>query len=699
MNVRLSGRLTAGPLARRRTALLATLLIVAAALVAVLAAPAGAVTTGNGSLVYSPAAGSSFDPAGTTYAKIISLKHGANNGRLLVTYDQLVLVGGVQVYPIYSSDDNGATWSHLSNVVPSANFSSLTLTSQPFLYEVPQTVGSLAAGTVLLAGNIMPADRSSTRLVIYKSTNSGSSWSLVSTVDTGGPAVYDPSPTSTTTTVWEPSLNLDSSGNLVCYFSDERQKASGILQAVSYRRSTDGGLTWGTEGNVAAIPNQSDRPGMITVTKLPNGKYLATYEVVNRPSQSVNTAVVYYKFSDDGVTWTANSLGTAIKLPNGRGLGSSPFVRWINAGGPNGMVVVSSKWALDSSGNISGGQNFYVNYNLGNGPWERMPFAVTYDASDTQGGTFAGFSQSFDVSPDGLTLYQATNVENTSTGYNDIRVGSIPLNAYHYEAERATLTDVSTVTQVDADNGSKIGNINYSDSLVAFTHVIVPTAGTYTVNVRYDNGTGATSSQSVRVNGGTAFSLSYPKTVDWNRYGWAQFTASLNAGANSITFGYSGTYAELDAIDVYKAGTAANGEFKLVNRNSGKYLEITSASTANGAPAGQWGDTNNPTQVWRIGAVTGGYTLTNLNSGKLLDVSGASLADGAAVVQNPSSGASSQKWTLTQTDTGYLTATNGNSGKLLEIYQNSTADGAIADQWGSTGYLCQQWHLTKEGIQ
>ena len=237
-------------------------------------------------------------------------------------------------------------------------------------------------------------------------------------------------------------------------------------------------------------------------------------------------------------------------------------------------------------------------------------------------------------------------------------------------------------------------------SKVAFTHVNVPTAGTYTVNVRYDNGSGAASSQTVSVNGGTASTVSYPATVDWNRYGWAQFTATLNAGSNTITFGYNGSYAELDAIDVYQAGVAADGEFKLVNRTSSKDLEITSALTTESAPAGQWGDTDNPAQTWRISASSsGGYTLTNLNSGKLLTVSGASTANGAAVVQNASSGSASQRWTLTPTDSGYATWTNANSGKLLEIYANSTADGAIADQWASTGYNCQQWLLVKEGIQ
>jgi hypothetical protein len=119
--------------------------------------PARAVTTGNGSLVYSPPAGSSFDPAGTTYAKDIVLKNsGSANGRILVTYDQLTLLNGKQVYPIYSSSDNGTTWSHLSDVVPANNFPTLTLTSQPFLYEVPQTVGGLAPGTVLLPATSCP---------------------------------------------------------------------------------------------------------------------------------------------------------------------------------------------------------------------------------------------------------------------------------------------------------------------------------------------------------------------------------------------------------------------------------------------------------------------------------------------------------------------------------------------------------------
>lgn len=522
-------------------------------------APADAVTTGNGSLVYSPAANTSFNPeggraAGTTYAKMVILKNsGSANGQQFVTYDQLVLENGVQVYPIYRSTDDGTSWSRVSTVIPSQQFPTLTRTAQPSLYETPIQLGSMPAGTLLLSGMIMPTDRSSSRLVMYKSLDHGLTWSFVSTVDTGGAATYDPSPTSTTSTVWEPSLAVDANGGLVTYFSDERQKANGVLQAVSYRRSTDGGATWGSLVNVSAPTNKSDRPGMITVTRMPNGNYIATFEVVNRPSQSNNTAPVYFKISPDGLNWSPEtSIGTKLAFADGRGLGSSPEVRWIpEAGNPNGLVVVSSKWSLDSSGNLDGGQDFAVNRNQGSGNWEPLPYAVTYDARDTEGGTFAGFAQSFDSSADGKTIYQATNVENASTTYNDVRVGSIPINALRYEAESATLTDTSTITQPDAAGGKKIGYINNPTSKVQFT-VQAPSAGTYTMNVRYDNGTGSTSTHNVSVNGGTASAISYAPTVNWGRFGWAQQTVTLNAGSNTITFTKGTGFAELDQIQLYR---------------------------------------------------------------------------------------------------------------------------------------------------
>lgn len=254
--------------------------------------PVMAKTDGNGSLVYKSDNDSTFDPGGATYSRIICLKNNAgSNGTLLCTYDQLKKVSvdvgngkkiSKQVYPIYKSTDGGDNWKLISNVYDKEY--GLLRTSQPCLYELPQQVGDMPAGTILLAGNIFDDDPyTQSRIVIYKSLDGGNSWSFLSEVDHGGPCTYDPSVTSTTTTVWEPYLNLSKDGKLVCYYSDERQKANGVLQAVSFKTSSDG-KNWSSLSNVAAITNKKDRPGMITVSALPNGKYIATYEVVNRPS-------------------------------------------------------------------------------------------------------------------------------------------------------------------------------------------------------------------------------------------------------------------------------------------------------------------------------------------------------------------------------------------------------------------------------
>lgn len=665
--------------------------------------PASAALVGNGSLVYAPAAGTSFnpeggDPAGTTYAKIAILKHsGVANGTQLVTFDQLVLQDGVQVYPIYRSTDDGSTWHHVTDVVPSRDFPQLTRTAQPFLYELPQASGGLAAGTLLLGGMLMPEDRSSSTLVVYASTNQGASWDLLSTIDSGGPAIYDPSPSSTTTTVWEPSFAIDAYGGLVAYYSDERQKGDGVLQAVSYRRSTDGGQTWGPLVNVSAPPNQSDRPGMITVAQLPDGRYIATFEVVNRPSLSQNTAPVYFKLSPDGLDWgDETSIGTPIVLEDGRGIGSSPFVTWAPEGGPAGMIIVASKWSLDASGAIDGGQNLYVNYNLGAGPWERLPMPVTYDASDTQGGNFSGFAQGLDVSVDGSTLYQATNVENLTTDLNDIRVGSVPLDAQQYEAELADVNDASVVTHAQAAGGEKVGNLNNAGSYVEFD-VRVPASGTYTLNFRYANGYGTTATHALTVNGTAAGTVSYSPTVDWGRYLWTEQEVTLQSGANTVRLTKGVDFAEIDTLHVSRE-SGLSPRFALVNGSSGKRLEVLAAGTADGDPIGQWGDTGHPTQLWDLLPEAGDVVLVNVNSGKLLEIPDAQTADGVDAVQWGLTGHATQRWSAALEGPRW-TFTNANSGKLLEIDGCSAADGAVAQQWGPTGATCQTWQLTREGVQ
>lgn len=660
---------------------------------------ASAAMIGNGAAVMTISLSDAFEDQALTYTRILCLKHSGNsNGTLIVTCDQHSWVNGQQVWPIYRSTDGGSSWSHITDVTDTVFGTDRK--AQPMLYELPQNVGDLSQGTLLLAGNLVPDDQSSSRLVIYKSTDHGSTWTYLSTVDTGGPFEYDRSPESTTTTVWEPFLYMDDYGHLVCAFSDERQKSSGVLQALSFRYSSDG-LNWSSLSNMVAIDNENDRPGMVTVSALPDGRYIAAYEVVNRPSYGQNSSVVYYKFSDDGITWDADDLGILATTKDGLHLGSSPYVKWVDAGGPNGMVIIGSKWAVNENGDIQdGGQNFFVNYNLGEGSWERLPQPLSWNGTDVT--YLDAFSQCIETNADDTILYETANIINTAHTGIDLRVGTLPLNAAIYEAENAELTDVTIRDNDDASNGQEVGYINYDTSIVDFNDVIVPTSGEYSVYVRYNNGSGGPSRHTVTVNGGTGFSLNYPATVDWNRYQWVKFNCSLDQGSNSISFAFDGsTYAELDCIEVCKSDEDLARDFMLKNRNSEKYLEVPSMSTAPGQQLGQWGFTGYPCQLWKTSKIQDSsyYTLTNLNSGMLCDISGGSIDDGAAAVQSPLSGNYSQNWEFEKTDEGYFHLLNCNSGKLLEVANNLTDDGAVADQYGETGYACQEWTFVKEGMR
>lgn len=640
-----------------------------------------------------------FEEQAITYTRLVCLKHSGNaNGTLLATCDQHSWVNGEQVWPIYRSTDGGKTWGHISDVTD-RKFGT-NRKAQPMLYELPRNVGVLKAGTLLLVGNLVPDNKSSSRIVVYKSTDRGYTWTYLSTVDTGGAFDYVRSPSSTTSTVWEPFLYMDSQGHLVCAFSDERQKAKGVLQALVLRYTSDG-VNWSSLKNIAAIGNKNDRPGMVTVSRLPNGKFIAAYEVVNRPSYKQNSSVVYYKFSDDGITWNASDLGTYLTTSEGFHLGSSPYVKWVNAGGPNGMIIIGSKWVVNSRGDIeNGGQNFFVNYNLGEGRWERLSQPLTWNGEDVK--YLDAFSQCIETNVDDTELYQSANiVNNVKTGI-DLRVGSIPLNAAVFEAENARLTNVTIRNNNDASNGKKVGYINYSNSSVDFNRIIVPSSGTYSIYVRYNNGLGKTSSHNVSVNGGKDFSLRYPATYDWNRYQWAQFDCPLNKGQNSIRFTYDGkTNAELDCIEVYKNGINLSSDFLLKNHNSGKFLEVPNMSAVASQVLKQHGFTNYPCQLWHIEKVQTNnyYTFTNTNSGMLCEIYEASAQNGAKAVQYPLSGNYCQHWAIQQTKNGYYHFVNRNSGKYLEVAGNSSSDGADIDQYSNTGKSSQEWTLVKEGMR
>ncbi|WP_454853883.1 non-reducing end alpha-L-arabinofuranosidase family hydrolase [Promicromonospora soli] len=136
--------------------------------------------------------------------------------------------------------------------------------------------------------------------------------------------------------------------------------------------------------------------------------------------------------------------------------------------------------------------------------------------------------------------------------------------------------------------------------------------------------------------------------------------------------------------------------YVLLNRNSGKALDVSGVSTADGALLHQWTRTNaNNQQFQFIDAGDGYYKIKARHSGKVLDVSNWSTADGAAIHQWTDHGGTNQQFRLADSTDGHVRLINRNSNKAVEVQNAATNDGAGVVQYSDWGGSNQQWQLVR----
>ena len=141
-----------------------------------------------------------------------------------------------------------------------------------------------------------------------------------------------------------------------------------------------------------------------------------------------------------------------------------------------------------------------------------------------------------------------------------------------------------------------------------------------------------------------------------------------------------------------------NAWYVLVNRNSGKALDVYNLSTADGGRITQWTRNNQNQQQWQFVDSGGGYyRLKSRHSGKVLDVSNWSTANGGAIVQWSDTNGANQQWRLADSPDGYIRLISRHSGKALEVQGASTADGANIVQYDDWSGANQQWQLVPVG--
>ncbi|MEV7086935.1 family 43 glycosylhydrolase [Streptomyces sp. NPDC093085] len=138
---------------------------------------------------------------------------------------------------------------------------------------------------------------------------------------------------------------------------------------------------------------------------------------------------------------------------------------------------------------------------------------------------------------------------------------------------------------------------------------------------------------------------------------------------------------------------ATPAAYTVVNRNSGKCLEVADGSTADGAAVRQWGCDGRPEQRWRVEDLGNDTSrLVNAATGKVLDTADCSVADGAALRQWSWLNNLCQAFRFTVTDQGgWVRIVGARSGKVADVANCSTADGADLRQWTWLNNACQQW--------
>jgi pectate lyase len=134
--------------------------------------------------------------------------------------------------------------------------------------------------------------------------------------------------------------------------------------------------------------------------------------------------------------------------------------------------------------------------------------------------------------------------------------------------------------------------------------------------------------------------------------------------------------------------------YMLINKASGKVMDVTDGSVEGEASVIQWENTGITNQLWKIEDIGGGYFhIVNRYSDKLLQPIGRSKEDGADIIQIRNGSSQAHAWSLEHLGNGDFVITNKNSGKIIEVEGGSQNDGGNIIQGTFNGTDNQIWQI------
>ena len=539
------------------------------------------------------------------------------SGRLVASFEKSTVVPETgsadrQTLPVYKSDDRGTTWQPLSEVKAPAYLSSdpkyakyTSNWTNPYLYTLPQDVGTLKQGTLLLASvvsgddsyykehkaadpNWTPSndgDRKDMAIALYSSADEGATWKVVGVVATGGwqggsagatgQNIASANTHQQVDPLWEPYLMVYK-GRLVCYYSDENDHtgfdaATGVptpdsandtakdsLGQILIHRTWDGrsaqwsapvvdiaGLTQDMGGGKAEIGG--GRPGMTNVVRTSDGKWLLTYEYWG------GGANIRYRLADNPLEFFRGS-------PTGESVTSLPVAAGSRPLATGGSPVVVRLPGGRLVYNAAGSGNVWVNDSgRSDGVWKE------YQTTSP-----AGYSRNLQY-VDGTGRIAILNNQGTSTlAFAEVDLGHSE-GAYYQLVNRRTDQVIGTGNHT---NDANIGNGDVPD-------VVLEKPG----------------------------SAANPDTQYWHIV------------------------------------TEPNGGKTLLNKSGGRAAAIWTGNATAGQKIGQWVD-NSATGSWNVIKTSDGFYRLQSVKNTNLYLTGAS--DGAPLTLQNAATDGSQDWELTQ---------------------------------------------------
>jgi beta-glucanase (GH16 family) len=160
----------------------------------------------------------------------------------------------------------------------------------------------------------------------------------------------------------------------------------------------------------------------------------------------------------------------------------------------------------------------------------------------------------------------------------------------------------------------------------------------------------------------------------------------------------------VDWVRVYQDGATPALQipnFVIVNRNSGKCLDLSNGNMANGTILQQWDiDPNTGDQRWSLLPTEGGnhFKIISWASGKCESVAGDSLNQGAKIQEWDYVGNDDgQQFDLVDAGNGWFYIKNVKSGLVLDVTGAQTTNGTPIQQWPANGTAAQLWRLQPWG--